>query len=827
MRIFDCFNFPGGSHLRALALAPVTCVLVGASLSAQEPASVADVEVQRRSVAATEALELLKKGDESYQAGRWEEAVAAYGGARELLVNAPATAALRDAATDRLVQASVELARKQGKFGDVAGAAETVDRVLEPGVAPENPRALEARDRLDDPIRTNPAATSDLAGDIEKVRILLYKAEGFADRGAFDRAHSVYEEALRVDPTNKAARRGLERLAQHRADYSRAAYDETRAAMLAEVDSEWELRVRPSDELPADLEVGVASDSGAMLLASKLEKIVLPVVDFDRVSIREALDFLRAQSIELDVLELDPARRGINFVLEIGGEDSPVGRQVLASPITLQLKNVPMVEVLRYIGEITRTTSTPQEYAVVVRPAGSDAVDLITRNYSVAPDFLSSGGGASAGAADESDPFAESDSEEGLIPKLLTAQEVLSQQGISFPKGASASFSSASSTLRVINTAANHAMVEQIIEAASNAEPAMVEVEVRMVKTQERVLEELGFDWLLGEFSLGGDGPSPGVPAGVLSGGQRNPENFFDVVLPNGELNQQALTAGNRSGDGAILGDSIDDLILEQQQGFARGSARAPGILWANGVLNDSNLTMLMRGFERKKGVDLVVSPATTTRSGQQSTIEVLREFIYPTEYEPPELPNNIGNNQFVDLNNGEVSNGQGGNAPITPSSPSTFDMREVGVVLDVLPTASADRHYVDIALKPSVTDFDGFINYGTPITGESPTPLDELGLPAARSERVEITPNSILMPVFSVMRTETNLTVASGATLVIGGMMQEKLQKVEDSVPVLGGLPGVGRMFQSNAYAPVRTAVVFFVTVRVVDPTGKPFREH
>jgi general secretion pathway protein D len=102
---------------------------------------------------------------------------------------------------------------------------------------------------------------------------------------------------------------------------------------------------------------------------------------------------------------------------------------------------------------------------------------------------------------------------------------------------------------------------------------------------------------------------------------------------------------------------------------------------------------------------------------------------------------------------------------------------------------------------------------------------LATFGLGSA--DRVELTPNEILMPVFSVMKTETNLTIADGSTLVIGGMLQEKLQKVEDKTKILGDLPVVGRMFQSQAYAPIRTAVVFLVTVKVVDPTGKPFRDR
>jgi general secretion pathway protein D len=57
--------------------------------------------------------------------------------------------------------------------------------------------------------------------------------------------------------------------------------------------------------------------------------------------------------------------------------------------------------------------------------------------------------------------------------------------------------------------------------------------------------------------------------------------------------------------------------------------------------------------------------------------------------------------------------------------------------------------------------------------------------------------------------------------------MLQEKLQKVEDKTKILGDLPIIGRMFQSHAYAPVRTAVVFLVTVKVIDPTGQPFRDR
>jgi general secretion pathway protein D len=826
MPISDRFTTAVVTRARLLALAPATCLLLSLPVAGQQPSALAQAELQRRAANASEAQELLKKGDEAYESGRWADAVAAYTGARELLPDAPATAALRDAATERLVQASVEQARHQRRLGDVKGAGETVDRVLEESVAPESGLAGEMREQLDDPIRTNPAATLEHTGDVEEVRLLLYKAQGFQDLGEFDKSAAVFEEVLRVDPTNKAARRGLEEVAQHRADYARAAYDEARAAMLAQVDGAWELRVRPSTGGFDELVPGGATGDGRMLIGNKLDRIIVPIVDFDGVNIQEALDFLRQQSVDLDTFEPDESARGINFVLEIGAPDSEAAKEILATKINLQLKNVPLSQVLTYINEITRTVFVAQDWAVAIRPAGADATEMVTRSYRVPPDFLTSGGAAAGGGEAAEDPFAGGDEAEGVIPRRLSAEDVLKQGGVSFPEGSSANFNSGSSTLRVHNTAVNHAMVEQLVEAVSNTEPAMVMVEVRMIKTQERVLEELGFDWLLGEFSLGGSGLTPGTPGGVLSGGDLNPTNLADIALPPGEYFRRALTSGNRSGGEAIVGDSIDDLLLEQQQGFSRGAARAPGILWANGKLNNTDVVMLMRGLDRKKGVDLVVSPSTVTRSGQQSTVEVIKEFIYPTEYEPPELPNTISTPALVDLNTGEVEVGTPPLIPITPATPTSFETREVGVVLDVLPTVSADRYYVDIALKPSVTDFDGFINYGTPITSSAPSGFGGLGA-LGGTNLVELTSNEILMPVFSVMKTETNLTIADGSTIVIGGMLQEKLQKVEDKTPVLGDLPVFGRMFQSHAYAPVRTAVVFLVTVKVVDPTGKPFRDR
>jgi general secretion pathway protein D len=44
----------------------------------------------------------------------------------------------------------------------------------------------------------------------------------------------------------------------------------------------------------------------------------------------------------------------------------------------------------------------------------------------------------------------------------------------------------------------------------------------------------------------------------------------------------------------------------------------------------------------------------------------------------------------------------------------------------------------------------------------------------------------------------------------------------VEDKVPILGDLPFVGRLFKSNTKQTDTKNVIIFVTVEVVDPSGR-----
>ena len=811
-------TFSHNTTRASIRFALLSTALLMSYTSAQSPAgSLAEKEASSRLERVVSAQELLMKGDAAYGAGKYQEAVEQYLSARNMIPNAPASAELLEAATERYATAAVQRSAELSRKGDVAAAKELIEQVLAESVAPNHPAALAMRGKLDDPIRTNPALTKEHTRDVDEVRRTLYEADGFYQLGKYDMAKTMYEDVLRIDATNKAASRGMEKIAQQKTVYHLSAQDHTRADLLAQVDALWEL---PVPEFVDPLMVNPTETSGQTnqhLIPECLRTIMIPSIDLEQVSIEEAIDYLRSRSIELDTTTTDPALKGVNFVLNLGNDPTGPGQQVRAIRFDLKVNNVPLEKALAYVCDQTRTQYTVDDFAVTIRPVGTDGVDLISRSYKVPPDFLSSDAVAADKPAD--DPFGGDNKEEGLLAKRVTAEVKLRSYGVPFPEGATASYNGQSSTIFVKNTAGNQDIVQQVVDSIAQTEPVQVVVRVTMIKVQEDRLKELGFDWVLNNVGLGGGGITGG-DATFLGGGTQGTGNAVDIA--NGVTNPSPITSGLRSGNTATSSNGIDDLIRKSNNGFAPSPQRAPGVLSLLGQFTDGQVAMMMRGLDQKKGVDLVSKPSTVTRSGQSAKIEIIREFIYPSEYEPPELPQQIGNNNQNQFNNNGGGGGGGfaGVTPITPAHPTAFEKRNLGTVLEVNPIVGADRKYIELTIKPEMTNFDGFVNYGTPINSTSTDFLGNVSL-------VEVTANRILQPVFSVIRANTSVTIADGATVMIGGMVEERVQNVNDKVPFLGSTPLFGSLFQSKALKPIKTNVLILVNVELQDPSGKPYRNR
>jgi pilus assembly protein CpaC len=81
--------------------------------------------------------------------------------------------------------------------------------------------------------------------------------------------------------------------------------------------------------------------------------------------------------------------------------------------------------------------------------------------------------------------------------------------------------------------------------------------------------------------------------------------------------------------------------------------------------------------------------------------------------------------------------------------------------------------------------------------------------------------------PGFLTRMSETEINVKSGQTMVISGLINRDMQNGTTSVPGLGKLPIIGRLFRSDAYSGQRTDLLIAVTPVVVDPSSTINRER
>lgn len=825
----------------AIALMAAAAAMPAVVTEAQAQSSgTAHREMIRRQEAVAEADRLLIEGREAYAAGDYQQAVEKFRTALNRLPDAPVLADRREALVQNLSDGSVALAMKYRKEGKYEEARQLLNDVLKPEVDPENPEAKREIAFLNDPIRTNPALTYEHTQNVEKVRKGLYMGEGAFNLGKFDQAKREFESVIRIDPYNSAARRWLERVAAAKSDYYRAAYDHTRAELLAQVDQAWELAV-PPDALVLDPSLdNNNSNTGTSYITNKLRTIVVPSINFEDTTVEEAIEFLRQRSVELDVTEPDPARKGVNFVVRRpstsgGGAAAPAADGAVLGASTevgtlrikqLRLRNVPLAVALKYICDNTRLRYKVDEYAVTLVPQTETGEDLFNRTFRVGPDFsaiLAAGGGSGGEASVADDPFASAESTP--TKATLTARppitELLKNAGVNFPEGSSATLSGGA--LIVTNTPTELDKIETLVENTRHT-AKQVKITTKFVEVSQENTDELGFDWIVSPFGLGAETFLGGGTIG--SGMAKTAADFISPVdgVPIGGVSgagnvTNIVSGGLRSGDSAITRNNID-AILNNPNRNAQNANAAPGILALTGLFNNNEVQMIMRGLAQKKGTDLMTAPSVLARSGQKATIEIIREFIYPTEYEPPELPNEIGSS-FGQGGGGGVGvplGGQVSSFPVTPATPTAFTTRNTGVTLEIEPTIGDNDFTIDLRFVPEIVEFEGFVNYGSPI--QSPA-TNALGVPTT----VTITENRIEMPVFSSRRVTTALTIYDGYTVAVGGLMREDVQNVEDKVPILGDIPFIGRLFQSKAENRIKSNLIIFVTAQIIDATGRPVR--
>ena len=233
--------------------------------------------------------------------------------------------------------------------------------------------------------------------------------------------------------------------------------------------------------------------------------------------------------------------------------------------------------------------------------------------------------------------------------------------------------------------------------------------------------------------------PSPPTPSSIspapIASTPRAPDP--STGLPQVEIESKFIEI---SKPGALtLGKS--GVLHEISAWYTAQSSVAPGGIFRSSLVLPADFSLLVRQLNQCKGVDLLSAPRVTTKSGQKATVEITREFIYPTAYE-----------------RGQDSAGR----PL--ATPTRLDKADTGVSLDVNPTVASKRDVIDLSIGWKITNFDGFVDDdGKPVSAK------DVGAGAK-------------YPVFTTRSVDTVASLAPGATVVFS--MDGRYMDVRQDLP-------------------------------------------
>jgi len=173
-------------------------------------------------------------------------------------------------------------------------------------------------------------------------------------------------------------------------------------------------------------------------LKDKLNSIILPEISFREGNVADVVRYLSAES-----RRLDPTGEGVHIVLQTGATTTaPSAPSSHMLTVSLSLRNIPIIEAVKYITAAAGLKYRIQSNAIVILP--KDAVvtgELLTRSYPVKREMLANAKG--------------------------DVKEYFRNAGVPFPEGATIAYNEHTDLLLVRNTLENLEVLEGVLTEAS------------------------------------------------------------------------------------------------------------------------------------------------------------------------------------------------------------------------------------------------------------------------------------------------------------------------------------------------------------------------
>ena len=695
-------------------------------------------------------------------------------------------------------------AKALAKSGDAKGAEALVDQYRSAADREDTAAASRLSRQLDkqisDPYGLDINEISpEYVAQAKIIRDLLTRGRAQYLNGDYDGASATFKEVEARDANNSDAKLFQTKIAELLGGIHSQNIYKTREQMLTEVDQQWE---RPKVFDISASNVAEVDEGGR--IKDKLNAIVIPQVNFSGMELTRVVETLSELSVEYD-----PERVGVNIIPLFNSNDS--------NPrVNISLRNLNLDRILQFVTQQVNFAYDVGGDAVTIQPSdslGGSATSVteffpISRATVIRLTGFRDGGGSSSGPVD---PFAAPSGGGSSGPsqneEVEALQSFFQSAGVNFEiPGASLAFDGE----QLIVTQSRRNLERMRIILRNYNEVKQVEIEAKFLEVSQNDLEEVGFDWSAGsgrQFVLDEFGAPVlnqfGNPTFVNQRQGSTQGRTLNSTFSTGTdasairiqtpLQANALTFPNTP---PSLNSAIDV------------AANATSLFTATGwTVNGTDVDFALRALSRKTGTDLMSAPKVTVLSGKRASITVAQELRYPESYGDIESQVSSGGG------GGGGGGAAGSSISITAGTPQDFVTRNVGVEMSVTPNVENDDT-ISLILEPRVTEFEGFVEYGGPSVA--------LGVDGT----VVTVPAGFYQPIFSTREMSTEVTIFDGATVVLGGLTRDEVKTVNDSVPLLGDIPGLGRLFRSEGETRQKRNLLIFVTANLVSPGGSPARQ-
>ena len=588
---------------------------------------------------------------------------------------------------------------------------------------------------------------------------LLFRAGQFLyQHDQWDDARDKMEQILVKDPYNEDAMTLLEKI--YRRLYAIADVRSYNEFLREQAQSDWSWVESIPDVRNIVITGGAeAYESAGNELYNRLNDLMIDHIEFEGADIGSVITLLRARS-----KDLDPQGEGFNIIV-------PQAEKYANKLVTLNLDQIPLYEVIRYICKITGLSFRIDETdKIITIGSGSDVSDMITRYIPIRQATVlrivsnmraegigdgitqedTVGPGDTVGSlitlsGSESDP--DSQRVTSIAPETLRVY--FSESGIPFEEGSSIAYDARANKLTVVNTPENIRQLEFAIRDMDMQDPLIL-IESKMVEIKMNDLEELGFDWTLSHTD--------------------NKVQHFNFTFTS-----PAISSG--FSDNTLVNN------LNLIPNFGSGGT------WS--------LFLTINAIDRTDRAEILSTPKVVTVSGRQAQIQMVRQMYFPESWSEP-----------------EISTSCGSSVTFEPSYPEFGSPRDIGTSLTVTPTLQPNNYTVRLELNPTVTDLTGWSDYSyNYVIGEF-----------ASGEEY---PMTLKMPEISNREIQTTIKVYDGQTVVIGGILRDAHGQLSDRWPIFADIPLIGRLFTESASEAHKDNLIISVSTRLISGDGIPVRTN